>query len=158
MQYLEDFTLNKTISLGGYQLTASEIIEFGTRYDPQYYHTNPHQAKASLFGGLIASGWQVAAIWMKLYVETMLTQAAVEGSPGVQQINWLEPVRPGDLLLGRITITQATPSLSRSDCGILHNRGELLNAEGKIVMQLILYSLFKKRPAQIRDLSNKTHH
>lgn len=148
MRYLEDYELGKTHCLGSYQLRSPDIINFADQYDPQYYHLNPEQAKHSRFGGLIASGWQVAAVWMKLYVETMLQNAAVEGSPGVKDISWLEPVKPGVLLSGTVTITRVCPSMSRQDCGILENFGVLMDREGNPVMQLVLYSLFRKRPAK----------
>lgn len=152
MRYLEDYELGKTHALGSYQLRTSEMISFADQYDPQYYHLNATQAKKSQFGGLIASGWQVAAVWMKLYVETMLQNAAVEGSPGVKDISWIEPVKPGTLLTGSVTITRVCPSMTRLDCGILENYGVLMNDQRKPVMQLVLYSLFRKRSSQALSL------
>ena len=144
MHYLEDYEIGKTHDLGGYELSANEIITFGLQYDPQYYHIDSDQAQHSLFGGLIASGWQVAAIWMKLYVTTMLMEAAVEGSPGVDELRWFQSVRPSDSLYGTVTILRVTPSLSRQNCAILHKQGMLVNQHGEKVMQLILYSMFRK--------------
>lgn len=146
MRYLEDYELGKTHQLGIYQFRTPDMINFADQYDPQYYHLNLAQAKKSHFGDLIASGWQVASVWMKLYVETMLQNAAVEGSPGVKDIAWIEPVKSGALLSGAVTITRLCPSMTRQDCGILENYGVLTNEEGKPIMQLVLYSLFKKRP------------
>lgn len=146
MRYLEDYEIGKSYELGSYKLETKEIIEFGQKYDPQYYHINDELGKQSLFGGLVASGWQVSSIWMRLYVLTMLNDAAVEGSPGVDEMRWLHPVKPGDLLTGRLTITKMTPSLSRPNCAILHKNGELLDQKGRPVMQLVLYSIFQKRP------------
>lgn len=146
MRYFEDYDIGKTYKLGSYQLTEKEIIDFGEKYDPQYYHIHPEHAKKSLFGGLVASGWQVSAIWMRLYVDTLLENAAVEGSPGVETIRWLHPVKSNDLLIGKLTILKASPSLSRPDCAILHKQGELVNQDNQLIMKLILYSIFRKRP------------
>lgn len=79
MRYVEDYVVGETYELGFYQLDAAEIMEFGNKYDPQYYHINSALAKQSLFGELVASGWQITAIWMRLYVQSLLIDAAVEG-------------------------------------------------------------------------------
>ena len=76
---------------------------------------------------------------------TLSITPAVEGSPGVDQLRWFSPVKPGEILNGRLTIVRSSPSLSRPECTILHKRGELLQADGTVVMQLILYSMFRKR-------------
>ena len=145
MRYVEDYAIGTTYELGFYRLEAEEIMEFGHKYDPQYYHTNSVLAKQSLFGELVASGWQITAIWMRLYVQSMLIDAAVEGSPGVDQLRWFSPVTPGSVLNGKLTIVNTSPSLSRPDCSILHKRGELFDVDGMLVMQLLLYSMFRKR-------------
>lgn len=145
MLYLEDYVIGQSYDLGEYCLQSDEIINFGLQYDPQYYHIDPQKAQNSLFGGLIASGWQVAAIWMKLYVAKMLTNAAVEGSPGVDELRWFDAVRPNDCLHGNVTILRIMPSLSRPNCAILHKQGTLFNQHGSKIMQLILYSMFRKK-------------
>ena len=146
MYYLDDYEIGKSYTLGSYTLTTNEIIQFGYEYDPQYYHINPDAAKNSFFGGLVASGWQLAAIWMKLYVEALLIDAMVEGSPGVDTLRWYRPVKPDETLFAKITILKKSPSLSQPSCEILHQRAELLDRTGACIMQFILYGLFRKRP------------
>lgn len=146
MLYLEDYEIGKTYELGSYKLEGDEIKEFGKKYDPQYYHIDHDEAKRSLFGGLVASGWQVCSVWMYLYATSMLNDAAVEGSPGVDELRWLHPVKPGDVLTGRLIITKVRPSFSRTDCGILHKRGELIDQNDRQVMKLLLYCMFRKKP------------
>ncbi|OLZ62620.1 hypothetical protein AV521_41500 [Streptomyces sp. IMTB 2501] len=147
MRYAEDYEQGRTYELGSYRVTEQEIAEFGRRFDPQPYHVDPGQAEDSLFQGLVASGWHTCAMFMRLYVDTLLDGAAVEGSPGVDELRWLRPVRPGDVLTGRLTVAGVTPSLTRPDCATLHKRGELTDAEGNQVMRLTLYSMFRRRPS-----------
>jgi len=146
MRYLEDYKIGDPYSLGSYTIAADEIKDFARRYDPQSYHLSEEFGKESSFGSLIASGFQVAAIWMRLYVLTMLVNSAVEGSPGIKDCSWLRPVRPGDLLVGTVTITRVLPSFSRPYCGVHLNQGELVNGKGDLVLKIAHQSLFRKRP------------
>lgn len=98
MRYAEDYPKGERYSLGKHQITADETIHFGRTNDPQPYHVDETAARASAFEGLIASGWNTCAIWMKLYVATLLNDAAVESSPGVDEVRFLQPVHPGDVL------------------------------------------------------------
>src|SRR6476469_7429769 len=94
--YFEDFQEGQQWELGSYQLSQESIINFAQQFDPQYFHTDPVKAKDSIFGGLVASGWQTLGIYMKLSVENMINQAHSLGSPGMEEIRFLKPVRPGD--------------------------------------------------------------
>jgi acyl dehydratase len=147
MRYFEDFQRGDVHDLGQVTLTAEEIIEFGKQYDPQPFHTDAVTAKDSPFGGLIASGWLTAALFMRRYVEGLLNDSACAGSPGVDEIRYHQPVRPGDTLTARLTVEGTRPSFGHSDRGIVQPRCELLNTDGQPVFSMILHSIFLRRPA-----------
>ena len=148
MRYAEDYPPGTVYELGEHKVSTEEIIEFGRTYDPQPYHVDEAHGAASVFGGLIASGWNTCAIWMKLYVTTLLPDAAVEGSPGVDEVRFLQPVRPGDVLRGRAEIAGTIPSFSDPSVVIVKNSGLLVRAaDEQPVLSLVLNSRFRKRPA-----------
>src|SRR5690242_4067335 len=127
LRYFEDFAAlgaDASIDLGSYEFTADDIIAFARNYDPQPMHIDPERARGSIYGGLIASGWHTAGIYMRLLVNTLVLGTESLGSPGIDKLRWLKPVRPGDVLRARITILDATPSRSRPDRGIVRTRGE----------------------------------
>src|SRR5579871_83649 len=97
-QYFEDFQVGETIHLGSREITAEEIIAFAHQWDPQPFHVDPDLAKESLFGGLVASGWHTAVMYMRLLVDGFLNETASMGSPGIDELRWRKPVRPGDTL------------------------------------------------------------
>ncbi|MGW0737710.1 MaoC family dehydratase [Streptomyces sp. NPDC002851] len=148
--HAEDYENGTVHDLGSHKVTAEEIVAFGRTYDPQPYHLDEEAGRASAFGGLIASGWNTAAIWMRLYVTTMLPDAAaegtVEGSPGVDEVRFLHPVRPGEVLSGTCEIVACLPSLSAPDFRIVRSRGRLVNADGVEVLTLIHNARFRCRP------------
>jgi acyl dehydratase len=146
-RYLEDFHPGEVIELGSRTVSAEEIIAFARQFDPQYFHTDPERARESPFGGLIASGWHSAAMFMRLMVDSFVSRMAESmGSPGVDGIRWLKPVRPGDTLKGRVTVVDIIPSKSRADRGTLKSLGELLNEKGEVVMQINAAGFFARRP------------
>jgi acyl dehydratase len=145
-RYLEDFTAGDVIELGSRTLSAEEIIAFAQQFDPQYFHTDPERAKASPYGGLIASGWHTAAIYMRLAVDGFIGEAESMGSPGVDGVRWLKPVRPGDTLKGRVTIVEVIPSKSRTDRGTVKTLAEVINQNGDVVMQMNGGGFFRRRP------------
>jgi acyl dehydratase len=145
-RYFEDFAAGDTLELGSFSLTADEIVEFASRYDPQPMHTDLEAARASIYGGLIASGWHTAAQYMRLVVDNVLSGSASVGSPGVDQLRWLKPVRPGDEMRARFQILETRPSNSRPDWGIVRSRGELLNQDDDVVMTLEAVNFFVRRP------------
>ncbi len=148
MQYAQDFVTGETHTLGSHLVTAEEIIDFAQKYDPQGYHLSEEAGRLSCFDGLIASGWHTASIWMKLYVTAMLGDAAVQGSPGVDELRWLSPVRPGDVLNGRVEILHKTPSKTQPDITTVHKKGALTrDGESKPVCTLILLCRLINRPA-----------
>jgi acyl dehydratase len=146
-RYFEDFSVGEIIPLGSRTLTRESIIAFAEEFDPQPFHVDPERAKRSAFGGLIASGWHTASIYMRLLVDGMVSKVANSmGSPGIDGIQWLKPVRPGDTLTGRVTILETIPSKSRPDRGTLKTLGELLNQQGEVVMTLRGVGFFGRRP------------
>jgi acyl dehydratase len=144
--HFEDFESGQVYELGTRLVTESEIVAFAREWDPQPFHTDPEAAKESVFGGLIASGWQTGAMWMRMYVDTMLGTAA-RGSPGIEELRWLVPVRPDDTLSGRLTVLEVTPSATRPDRGTIRIRGEMVNQDGVVVMSMTSRGHFGRRPA-----------
>ena len=120
MRYWEDFETGQEAEHGSHTITEAEIVEFASRYDPQPFHVDPEAAAAGPFGGLIASGWQTASIYMGLYVRALMLDTAGMGSPGVEELRWLAPVRPGDVLTARSRVLDAWPS--ENDPGPRHRR------------------------------------
>src|ERR671911_1048385 len=133
--YFEDLRVGQVVDLGSITVEEEDILAFARQWDPQPFHVDPEAAKESVFGGLVASGWQTSAIWMRLYVDAMLGSAA-RGSPGIEELRWLAPVRPGDTLAGRLTVLEATPSTIKPDRGTIRIRGEMVNQDGVTVMAM----------------------
>jgi acyl dehydratase len=128
-------------------VTREEIVEFASAYDPQPFHVDDAAARESPFGGLIASGWHTAALWMRLYVDAVLSKTASLGSPGVEELRWLRPVRPGDTLTGTARILWTKPSERDARRGTVFAESELVNQDGEVVMRLRARGLFGRRPA-----------
>ncbi len=147
MRYFEDFAPGQSFDLGSHEVTAAEIVEFAGRYDPQPFHLDPEAAAASPFRGLIASGWMTAAICMRLYVDAVLADAASHGSPGFSELRWLVPVRPGDVLGGRLGVGEVTPSSRRPDRGTVRLELSLANQREEVVLTMLGRGLFGRRPA-----------
>lgn len=117
-------------------MEEGDIIDFAQRFDPQPFHTDSELAKKSVHGGLIASGWHTVCLAMRLLVDNFVSRVASIGSPGVDEIRWLKPVRPGDELSIRVTIKDARRSRSRPDRGIITTLVEALNQDRDIVMTM----------------------
>ncbi|HSO02471.1 MAG TPA: MaoC family dehydratase [Gaiellaceae bacterium] len=144
--YWEDFEPGQVVELGSVSVTEDEIVAFARQFDPQSFHVDPEAAKESVFGGLIASGWHTGALWMRLYVDSLLDGAASMGSPGIEELRWLAPVRPGDTLAGRLTVLETTPSERRPDRGTVRIRGEMVNQDGVTVLSMVSRGHFGRRP------------
>jgi acyl dehydratase len=146
MRYFEDFKAGETFELGSTAVTAEEIIAFARQYDPQSFHLDPEAARQSIFGGLVASGWYTASLFMRMLVESVLNSSHGMGSSGLEQLRWPAPVRPGDTLEGRMSILETRPSSSRPEMGIVRWQGDGLNQRGELVMTLIAINFFRRRP------------
>jgi acyl dehydratase len=145
-RYFEDFQPGETFPLGSRAISEADIVAFAREYDPQLFHIDPEAARASNFGGLVASGWHTCAIFMRLAVDGLLRDSSALASPGVDEIRWLKPVRPGDVLRGRLDVLEAVPSRSKPDRGLVKHLGELSNQHGDVVMTIRAMSLFGRRP------------
>ena len=135
-RYFEDYVRGDIHEFGSIVAEEKEMIAFAQRFDPQLFHTDPLAAKRSIFGGLIASGWYTAGLMMRLYVDHYLSHVASLSSPGVDELRWLKPVRPGDAISIRITISETRRSNSKPDRGIVHSYIEVLNQKGEVVMSV----------------------
>ena len=147
MRYFEDFTPGQTIELGSHTITKDEIVAFARQFDPQVFHLDEEAAKQTIFGGLIASGWHTGSLMMRLLYEGVVRDTLSLGSPGVDELRWLKPVRPGDTLSARLTVTECVPSRSKGDRGIVKSTIELRNQHGEVVVSSKGLSLFGRRPA-----------
>jgi acyl dehydratase len=146
MRYYEDLSPGQTFELGAVTLTADEVIEFGSRYDPQPFHTDPKAAAGSPFGGLIASGWHTCALAMRLFVDHFLKDTASLGSPGVDELRWVRPVRPGDSLSLSFTVVKARTSDRRPELGIVQSDWTMVNQRGEIVLTMRGTSFLGRKP------------
>lgn len=146
-RYFEDFIPGTVYEFGSLVAEETEMISFAKRFDPQPFHTDPQAAQQSMYGGLIASGWHLAALMMRLSVDHYLSHVVSLGSPGIDELRWLKPVRPGDTLSVRVTVTEAKRSRSKPDRGVIHSYCEMLNQHGEIVMTMKALGLLACREA-----------
>ena len=135
-RYFEDYTPGLVLEFGAARVDEAEVVEFARRFDPQPFHVDPAQAAEGPFGGLIASGWHTGSLMMRLLVEHYLSPIASLGSPGLDEVRWLAPVRPGDTLSVRVTILEARRSKSKPDRGLVRALMEALNQRGEVVMSM----------------------
>lgn len=133
-RYFEDYVPGQIHEFGSITIEAAEMIEFAKRFDPQPFHIDPEAAKHSAFGGLIASGWHTASLAMRLLVDHYVSRVASLGSPGVDELRWRKPVRPGDTLSVRVTIVESKLSRSKPNQGTVRSYVELLNQHREVVM------------------------
>jgi acyl dehydratase len=145
-RYFEDYPVGAVFSGGPIAVGEADILDFARRFDPQPMHVDKAAAEAGPFGGLIASGWHTGALMMQLIVAHFLSPVSGLASPGLDELRWLKPVRPGDRLSLRVTVLTARVSHSKPDQGILISLAELLNQDGETVMSLKPVSLIRRRP------------
>ena len=145
MRYWEDFRIGDVVEVGPVTVTEDELIEFATRFDPQPFHIDPDAAEQTPFGGLIASGWHTTALFMGMFVRAVLPDTASLGSPGVDEIRWTAPVRPGDTLSGRSTVTDVQPSSKDPRRGTVFTTNEVYNQDGVLVLRLKARGFFARR-------------
>ena len=143
--YFEDYLPGAVHEFGSVTIEEEEIIDFARRFDPQPFHIDPEAAKQSAFGGLIASGWHTASLTMRLLVNHYVSRVASLGSPGVDEVRWRKPVRPGDTLSVRATITESKLSRSKPDQGTIRSYIEVLNQHREVVMTWKGMGLFRCR-------------
>lgn len=143
--HFEDFAPGLVFDLGSHEVTTEAIVAFGLAYDPLPFHIDPDAPADGPYGGLVASGRHSALIWMRLYVDAVLNRAAGMGSPGLDEIRWHRPVRPGDVLHGRVTVLEATPSATRHGRGTVRFQGEVVNQHGDVATSVRGTNFFARR-------------
>src|SRR5690242_4877385 len=116
-RYWEDYEVGQKFPLGSTTFSEKEILSFASEFDPQDFHLDRAAAAKSMFGGIIASGWHVASKMMRLFVDNYLDKRTALGSPGLDELRWLKPVRPGDTLTGVVEIAAKVPSRSKPHFG-----------------------------------------
>ncbi|OYQ35571.1 acyl dehydratase [Niveispirillum lacus] len=144
-RYLEDFTPGMELEFGDRLVTAEEVVAFAREYDPQPFHLDEEAGKATHFGGLVASGWQTAGFMMRMLVDHMLSPKTSLGSPGLDELRWLKPVRPGDRLRVRVRIQEVKRSRSRPEMGTIRQTTEVLNQKDEVVMSTISIGMVRAR-------------
>jgi len=147
-RYFEDYVPGAAYEYGSITLSEQEIVEFARRFDPQFIHTDPRTAADGPFGGLIASGWHTAAIMMRLFVDHYLSHVASMASPGIDELRWSRPVRPGDTLSIRVSVLEANRSRSKPDRGMVRSLVEVLNQNREVVMSLKAMNILRCRDRQ----------
>ena len=144
-RYFEDYVAGSVHEFGSIAVEEGEVIAFGKRFVPLPYHTDPELAKRSIYGGLIASGWHTAGLMMRLCTDHYLSKVASLGSPGVDELRWDKPVRPGDELSIRVTVLETRLSQSKPDRGIVRSFVEVLNQNREVVMSLKTVNFVRSR-------------
>jgi acyl dehydratase len=143
--YWEDFIVGSVAEFGSRLVTREEIIAFAAEFDPQPMHMDEEFARSTMLGGLAASGWHTCAIEMRMIVDGFMGDSDSLGSPGIDEVRWLKPVRPGDRLTLRRTILEARPLRSRPEWGLVRFRFELINQTGETVMRQENVNMFGRR-------------
>ena len=146
-RYFEDYIPNSVYEYGSITISEQEILEFAKKFDPQPFHTDPEAASHGPFGGLIASGWHTASAMMRLFADHYLSRVASLGGPGVDELRWHKPVRPGDSLRIRVTVLEAKRSQSKTDRGLVRSFVEVFDQEGNPVMELTVMNILLGREA-----------
>lgn len=145
MRYWEDFKVGEVEQIGGKTVERDEVIGFARQFDPQLFHVDEAAARQSMYGGLIASGWHTCSMVMRMMCDAYLLQSASVGSPGIDNLKWLKPVRPGDTIRAQRTTLESRTSKSRPEIGIVRNLWEVFNQDGEMVMSMEGYGMFRRR-------------
>ena len=143
--YFDDFEIGQRFTTRGITLTEGLIIDFAMSYDPQPFHIDVEAAKASNYGGLIASGFQTLALGFRMVLEAGIFRASSMGSPGLDELRWLRPVRPGDTLHSEFEVAEKRPSTSKPDRGILRVKYQIKNQGGEDVITFTAMHLLKRK-------------
>jgi acyl dehydratase len=156
-RFFEDVHIGENITLGSHTFSRDEIVEFAQRFDPQRFHIDEEAATASPFGGLIASGWQTGAVWMRLMAEHRQRAKEVEKlapdehqprtgpSPGLRELKWILPVRPGDIITYSSRVVEKNTLFSRPNWGVIASLNEGVNQKGELVLSFIGEILVERR-------------
>jgi acyl dehydratase len=145
--YFEDVEVGRMHRFGGYAVTKEEIVEYARQFDPQPFHVDEEAAKQSMFGGLVASGWHTGAMLMRMVCDHAVAGSATTGALGFDDLKWLKPVRPGDVLEVETRVKEKIASRRRHDLGTVKIESRVLNQHGEAVMTLTSLVLYRRRPA-----------
>ena len=145
-RYAEDYNPGDVFDLGAYVVTLEEIIEFSRKYDPFPFHVDDKAAQATVFGGVISSGWLTALVWLRMMHKAFLCHETTLGSPGHEEMVWPIPVRPGDRLSGKVEIKESRVSVSKSDLGFVRYTSTLKNQKDEDVFITTSTMIVKPRP------------
>lgn len=143
----EDFVPGEVTTFGAYEVTRDDVIAFASEFDPQPFHLDEEAGRASLLGGLAASGWHTCSILMRMMFDQFMDGSTSLGSPGIDEVKWLRPVFPGDVLSVRREILDARASSSKPDRGVVRFRLQLMNQRGEVVMEQTNPIFFARRMA-----------
>ena len=154
-RWLEDFHVGDQATFGLTRVSAEDIKAFARQFDPQPFHLDEAAGRATPFGGLVASGWHTAALCMRMMVEQMGRDSGSIGSPGVDELRWLKPVRPGDELSVRSEVMEVAPSRSKPDRGVLRVRYEVVKQDGETVMSMVALAMFLRDPEGVPHLVSR---
>jgi len=145
VKYFEDVQVGDVMRFGHDEVTREEVIEYARQFDPQPFHLDEEAARASLFGGLIASGWHTGAMFIRMVVEHMTPVHATSGAMGFDDLKWIRPVRPGDVLSVESVIREKSESRSRPDRGTVKIESRISNQRGEVVMSLVSLVIYLRR-------------
>ncbi|MCI0546465.1 MAG: MaoC family dehydratase [Candidatus Rokubacteria bacterium] len=145
-RYFEDYRVGEVVRAAAVTITESHIIRYAREYDPQPIHVDREAARRSIYGGLIASGWQVGALGFSMLVQAGLLGETSLGSPGIDELRWRAPVRPGDTLHAEAEILERRPSASKPDRGLVTVAYRIRNQAGEVVMSFRALQLVRRRP------------
>jgi acyl dehydratase len=133
LKFAEDYKVGDSFELGQFEVTREEVVQFAQKYDPFPFHVDDEAAKATVFGGIISSGWLTALVWLRLMHSQFLCYETVLGSPGHEEMVWPTPVRPGDRLSGTVEIKESRVSKSKPELGFVRYTAKLTNQENEAV-------------------------
>ena len=144
-KYFEDYEAGRVYKLGSVQVELAEVIEFATRYDPQYFHIDENRAQESIYGGVIASGWHTASMMMRVFADNFLSDVSSMGSPGLDELRWYLPVRPGDTLFVSAIVLETRLSRSKPDRGVMRTRTEVHNQHHELVLSSTAVNFMRRK-------------
>lgn len=144
--WFDDFAPGQVFDLGSRGISREELMAFALYFDPQRFHVDEAAARETPFGGLIASGLHTAAIFQRLHVDGLLAMSSCVGSPGIDEMRFLAPVRPDDVLSARVEVLRAEPSRTKANRGTVIARGTVANQDGVDVMSIVTRAMFLRRP------------
>ena len=147
MKYFEDLEIGATARFGRYEVTREEVMDFAAKFDPQPFHLSDEEAAKTHFGRIAASGWHTAAMAMRMIVDNFaVSEQASLGGIGIDELRWLKPVYPGDVLSLETEVLEKTPSRSRPEMGSFRTRTTVFNQKDEPVLRYITIALLATRP------------